>query len=83
MVRVLLGTKFPSIEREVYVKDEEPTDPRYGRPPSERSTEELLQLGIINLDKPPGPTSHDVVAWIKKMFNLNRAGHGGTLELLG
>lgn len=81
-MRILLGTKPPAIEREVYIKDEEPTDPRYGKPPDKRGVEELLQAGIINLDKPAGPTSHDVVAWIKKMFNLKKAGHGGTLEPL-
>ncbi|MEM1864334.1 MAG: hypothetical protein QXN10_05490 [Desulfurococcaceae archaeon] len=36
----------------------------------------------MNLDKPPGPTSHEVVAWIKRMFNVSKAGHGGTLEPL-
>jgi len=30
------------------------------------------------LDKPPGPTSHEVVAWVKKLLELDRAGHGGT-----
>jgi len=32
------------------------------------------------LDKPPGPTSHEIVGWIKKIFNINKAGHGGTLD---
>ncbi len=62
------------------IKKEAETDPRYGKYPWERSVEELLELGVINLDKPPGPTSHEVVAWIKKMFNLEKAGHGGTLD---
>lgn len=39
-----------------------------------------IQFGVINLDKPPGPTSHEVVAWIKKILNLEKAGHGGTLD---
>jgi H/ACA ribonucleoprotein complex subunit 4 len=37
-------------------------------------------LGIINLDKPPGPTSHEIVAWVKRLLEIRRAGHGGTLD---
>ncbi len=59
---------------------EEPTDYSYGKIPSERSLDEAIENGVINLDKPPGPTSHEVVAWIKRMFGLKKAGHGGTLE---
>jgi len=56
------------------------TDPGYGKSPEERVLDEAIRLGVINIDKPPGPTSHQVVAWIKKMLGLKRAGHGGTLE---
>jgi len=68
------------VKREVLIKDEEPTDPRYGKPPEERSVKELLETGVINLDKPPGPSSHEVVAWIERILHIERAGHGGTLE---
>jgi len=44
------------------------------------SLEEKLESGVIVIDKPPGPTSHEVVAYLKKMLGLKRAGHGGTLE---
>jgi len=60
---------------------EEDTSPDYGVLPYERPIKEHIVNGVINLDKPPGPTSHEVVAWIKKMFGLDKAGHGGTLEL--
>lgn len=53
---------------------------RYGKPPGERSMEELLEWGVVNIDKPSGPTSHQVVAWIKQMLGIKRAGHGGTLD---
>ncbi len=59
----------------------ESTDSRYGWVPTERPINKYLEYGVINLDKPPGPTSHEVVAWIKRMFNISKAGHGGTLEL--
>jgi H/ACA ribonucleoprotein complex subunit 4 len=39
-----------------------------------------LEFGIINLDKPPGPTSHELVAWVKRVLGIRKAGHGGTLD---
>lgn len=48
--------------------------------PESETLEEKLQNGILVIDKPPGPTSHEVVAYIKKMLGIRRAGHGGTLE---
>nr|2RFK_A Chain A, Probable tRNA pseudouridine synthase B [Pyrococcus furiosus] len=68
------------IKREVLIKDENAeTNPDWGFPPEKRPIEMHIQFGVINLDKPPGPTSHEVVAWIKKILNLEKAGHGGTL----
>lgn len=69
------------LKREITLKDEEETDPEYGCPPEKRSLKDRLRFGIINLDKPPGPTSHEVVAWVKRLLLLDRAGHGGTLVL--
>lgn len=53
---------------------------RWGKPPSERTTVELLEAGVINLDKPQGPTSHQVAAWVKDILNVDKVGHGGTLD---
>jgi tRNA pseudouridine55 synthase len=36
--------------------------------------------GIVLVDKPAGPTSHDVVAKIRKVFNTRKVGHAGTLD---
>lgn len=36
--------------------------------------------GVINVLKPPGMTSHDVVQFIKRLLGLKRAGHTGTLD---
>jgi tRNA pseudouridine55 synthase len=36
--------------------------------------------GILNIDKPPGWTSHDVVARIRKLAQTRRVGHAGTLD---
>jgi H/ACA ribonucleoprotein complex subunit 4 len=56
------------------------SDQKYGKSPTKRSISELLELGIINLDKPANPTSHEVTAWVKQILGINKAGHGGTLD---
>ena len=68
------------IKRSLAVKAEEETDPRYGHKPGERPIQDYTRFGIINLDKPAGPSSHEVTAWVKRILSLKRAGHGGTLE---
>ncbi|MBT5740510.1 hypothetical protein HOI26_05435 [Candidatus Woesearchaeota archaeon] len=52
----------------------------YGKPPAERSTEELLKYSVINIDKPKGPTSHQISDYVKKLLKVNKAGHSGTLD---
>ena len=68
------------ITRSLVVKAEEETDPHFGHKPEERPIKEHMRFGIINLDKPAGPSSHEVTAWLKRILSLTRAGHGGTLE---
>lgn len=36
--------------------------------------------GVLVVDKPPGPTSHDVVAAARRHFGTRRVGHAGTLD---
>lgn len=68
------------VERKLLVKAEDKTSPRYGCKPEERPAEEYIRYGVINLDKPAGPTSHEVAAWVKRILSLKSVGHGGTLE---
>jgi tRNA U55 pseudouridine synthase TruB len=68
------------IKRKLIVKAEEETDPRYGHKPSERPIQDYIRFGVINLDKPAGPSSHEVTAWVKRLLGIKHAGHGGTLE---
>jgi len=49
-------------------------------PPSERSPADMLEFGVVNLDKPPGPSAHQVVAWLRDMAGVDRAAHAGTLD---
>jgi len=59
------------------------TSEAYGCRPQERTMEQHILNGVINLDKPAGPTSHEVVAWLKKMLDIEVAGHSGTLDETG
>jgi tRNA pseudouridine55 synthase len=49
-------------------------------PPDDRTPETLLEFGVINLDKPPGPSAHQVAAWVRDMAGVERAAHAGTLD---
>lgn len=61
-------------------KARDPLRTEHGKRPSERSMEELLAAGVVNLDKPMGPTSHQVTAWVRDILGVERIGHGGTLD---
>jgi len=65
---------------ELLHKAESETDPRYGCSPDERPIKEHISKGVINLDKPSGPTSHEVDSWVKKILSADKTGHGGTLD---
>ena len=41
-----------------------------------------LKKGMLLVDKPVGPTSHDIVAWARKVFQVRKIGHTGTLDPL-
>lgn len=36
--------------------------------------------GVINLDKPSNPSSHEVVAWLRRILRVDKTGHSGTLD---
>ncbi|MFH1915934.1 MAG: RNA-guided pseudouridylation complex pseudouridine synthase subunit Cbf5 [Nanoarchaeota archaeon] len=52
----------------------------FGKNPNDRTALELLQYGIVIIDKPSGPTSHQVSAYVKGMLHLKKTGHSGTLD---
>jgi H/ACA ribonucleoprotein complex subunit 4 len=60
--------------------DQDVTNDDYGTYYDKRSVKQLLDYGLIILDKPPGPTSHEVVAWVKRILKISKAGHSGTLD---
>ena len=68
------------IKRETFVKSEDESDQISGIRPEERPIQEYIHKGVVNLDKPAGPTSHEVTSWVKKILELEKAGHSGTLD---
>ncbi len=62
------------------VIDQDITNEEFGTYYDKRNVEQLLNYGLIILDKPPGPTSHEVVAWTKRILKIPKIGHSGTLD---
>lgn len=52
----------------------------FGSSPLNRKIKDYVTSGFINLDKPSNPSSHEVVAWIKKILKVDKTGHSGTLD---
>jgi H/ACA ribonucleoprotein complex subunit 4 len=40
----------------------------------------ICRSGVINLDKPSNPSSHEVVAWLRRILRVEKTGHSGTLD---
>jgi len=51
-----------------------------GHSPLRRPLAEHIKAGFINLDKPSNPSSHEVVAWVKRILRVQKTGHSGTLD---
>lgn len=51
-----------------------------GMSPLKRTLQEYMHYGVMNLDKPSNPSSHEVVAWIKRILRVEKTGHSGTLD---
>lgn len=73
---------FEEISRQVVVKRQAFTDPALGRDPNSRAICELIECGVVNVDKPKDPTSHDVTDRVRAILHVRKAGHSGTLDPL-
>jgi H/ACA ribonucleoprotein complex subunit 4 len=40
----------------------------------------LLECSFVIIDKPKGPSSHEVCSWVKKILGVKKTGHSGTLD---
>ena len=75
------GTLPADMPRDTIIRVEDSTNPDYGFSDlTALPIEYLLENGVIALDKPAGPTSHEVATWVKKILHSDRAGHSGTLD---
>lgn len=45
-----------------------------------RRPDDPTLVGVLLVDKPAGPTSHDVVSWVRWVLGVRRVGHCGTLD---
>jgi H/ACA ribonucleoprotein complex subunit 4 len=61
------------------IKKHEASLTPFGTYPGARTLEEHIKNGIIILDKPSSPTSHQIDRWIKEILEINKCSHGGTL----
>ncbi|MBD3157701.1 MAG: RNA-guided pseudouridylation complex pseudouridine synthase subunit Cbf5 [Candidatus Lokiarchaeota archaeon] len=67
--------------RDIIVKATDSTNPAYGfESPKDIPIEHLLDKGVVSLDKPAGPSSHEIATWARKILGSDKAGHGGTLD---
>lgn len=67
-------------EKNLVMKHNEKVNSKYGINPIDRSIDELLNSGFVNLDKDSGPTSHVATDNLKKVLDIKKAGHSGTLD---
>lgn len=64
----------------ILVRKDASTNPEFGKRPEERNIQELINMGIVIIDKPSGPTSHQVSDYVQKILKIEKAGHSGTLD---
>jgi H/ACA ribonucleoprotein complex subunit 4 len=71
---------FEDMDRSLIIKKDYTSSGKYGKKPLDRTTREMLDFGMVNIDKPAGPTSHQVSGFVKEILHLEKAGHSGTLD---
>src|SRR3989338_478532 len=71
---------FENISREILVRKKAETDHNLGIKPEKRTVDMIINYGVVNIDKPKGPTSHQVSDFVQKILGINKSGHSGTLD---
>ena len=71
---------FEGITRNIIVKREAETSEKFGILPENRPIADMISYGIININKPAGPTSHQISAYVQQILGITKAGHSGTLD---
>lgn len=71
---------YERVKRERIDRVESKTDPAYGCAPDKRPIEVLADYAVVNIDKPSGPTSHQVADYVRRILKVKKTGHSGTLD---
>ncbi|MCK4522277.1 MAG: RNA-guided pseudouridylation complex pseudouridine synthase subunit Cbf5 [Nanoarchaeota archaeon] len=71
---------FEKEEKTILIKKKSETNPKYGCKPEERKTDEMIDYGVVVINKPKGPTSHQASSYVKGILKIKKAGHSGTLD---
>lgn len=66
--------------RELLERTQRDTSDKFGGRPELRSVEQLKDFGFLLIDKPAGPTSHQVSSYVQKILGIGKSGHAGTLD---
>ena len=65
------------MQNAVILKKASETKAEFGEVPEKRSIQRLLDFGVVNIDKPEGPTSHQVSDFVQRILGIKKSGHGG------
>jgi len=71
---------FEKLRRKVIVKQQANSAEGFKDKTEIASIEQLLNYGIINIDKPAGITSYKTAERVKTILHIKKTGHGGTLD---
>ncbi|ELA41350.1 tRNA pseudouridine synthase B [Vittaforma corneae ATCC 50505] len=65
---------------QMVVKSRDHNPSGHGTMPVNRPIGEYLKYGVVTVDKPANPSSHEVVTWVKGILDCEKTGHSGTLD---
>lgn len=68
------------MEDKIIVKRQAETNDEYGCRPENRKIKDQIDYGVVVINKPAGPTSHQVAEYVKRILKIDKAGHSGTLD---
>jgi H/ACA ribonucleoprotein complex subunit 4 len=71
---------FETVQRNVIIKQQASSTETLESKKEITAIEQLLNYGIINIDKPAGITSYKTVEQVKRILHVKKTGHGGTLD---
>jgi len=66
--------------KKLKIKSTEQSSLSYGCHPMKRDLKSYLAKSFVCLDKCPGPSSHEVSSFVKKILSVSKSGHVGTLD---